>query len=393
MPLSKLPTIMLSLGKGCSFNQETLDLSNDRLTNLYWLEIETNGFNFSLLNSVTPRPPVNHLRSFARSSRVKILGGINTNQFFLSDDKIKPKISSYNLFFKNGKILQFSANKRPTIIEQDGKISLLILDAKGKVNIGEERIDWVGSACKNLNNKNFVVYGSIDIDIKKLSSKNRSRRVIDKKSLKISCSKNQILIGFESVRGTMVVTKIARSAYLNNHSFIFKGNFKNLGKIKIGNKIENFEIDGIAFTKETNAVSCVLALPSVKAGFKKNIKKFLLPGPKGQYLVFSDKYIKSWSVVLKTKNKIIFFINDGNPHIKNEMGLSIIELYDLLLNKFKFDLAFVCDAEQSSKLCIKREKFFSAYGNMHYLDYSNILKPRKRALYGRSVPSTLVVYK
>lgn len=394
MFLPKLEATKLTLEKGCTFFQETLELSNRRFTNLYWLESNLNRYHFGLQNSITPRPVVNFLRSFAKTPKGnKVLGGINTGQFFLSDDKVKPKIPSYNLLFSAGKILQFPANKRPTIIERDGKFSMSILNAEGRVRVGKEMVNWVGSASKSTKRKYFTVYGSIDIDIVRQPLKDRSRRVINKKSLKIGCKENDILICFENVRGNMTVTKITRSAHLNHYSFIFKGSSKNLGEIKPGDKIKDFEIDGILFSKNTNAVSCVLPLPLVKTKLRNTIKEFLLSSPNGQYFVLSKKYIKSWSVILKAGNKIIFFINDGNPNIYNENGLNLTELYDLLLNKFNFDSAFICDAGQSSKLCIKRRKDYLTYGNMHYLDYTNMLKPRRRALFGRSIPSALVVYR
>ena len=333
------------------------------------------------------------MRSFPPQSGVRPICGINTNQFFLSDDKTRVKVYSYNLLVNNGDVLQLPTNRRPTIIERNGRVSLVSFEAKGKMEIGVEKINWVGSASSQMDDKDsFIAYGSFNIGIDRVLSKRRSKRIVNKKTLKISCRKGEIIMCFGLKGGKVRIVKICQLAKLQNYLFLLKGNSKNIRSISIGDIVTNFEIDKYILSGNLNAVSCVLELPMTKDKLEAYVKRYLLPSASGDYKVLSKEYIKSWSVIVETESKIIFFINDSLPGAEEQRGLNIFELHNILLTRFNFTKAFVCDAGQSSKMVLRQGRRFFVYGNRHYLKYST-KGARKNGFYGRKIPSALIVYK
>jgi len=122
----------------------------------------------------------------------------------------------------------------------------------------------------------------------------------------------------------------------------------------------------------------------------KNLKEELIY-PKGKIpKPLKKDYLKSWSVILKEKNNIIFFINDARPKFSNQVGISVLELREIIKQKFNFSWAVVGDSGQSSKLFLNH-KTKQVFGNLHYLNYKTN-PPSWDGIKGRSIPVAILAY-
>jgi len=128
------------LSHGLSFSQETLFLNNKRFTNLYWLEFDKSKFGFELISSDLPIPLKKH-----DIPNKKVVAGINFGSFFLSDDLIIPKVAYYNLLIRDGEVIQFPSNNRPSLITSNGKLSHALFQAQGTLKLGSKTLSWSGS--------------------------------------------------------------------------------------------------------------------------------------------------------------------------------------------------------------------------------------------------------
>ena len=172
-----------------SFNQETIDLGNDRITNLYWVELDKSRIKFKL----STRKRLAPLRDFDVPKK-NMVAGINFGSYFLSDDPVSPLVPFYNLSIKAGSVYQFPTNNRPVLWTKNGEIEVLSLRATGQLKIAENIFTWSGSGIKN--ESDITVFGMFDINIVKVGGDSQTpRRKVEYESQFVPCNNGEILFG------------------------------------------------------------------------------------------------------------------------------------------------------------------------------------------------------
>jgi hypothetical protein len=142
---------------------------------------------------------------------------------------------------------------------------------------------------------------------------------------------------------------------------------------------------------EIDICSASFCLGKTHEELKNNLFSQLVFPTDGSPKPISGSYLKSWSVILKTKDKVAFFINDARPKITNQEGVSVFELQDILKARFEYEWACVGDSGQSSKLMVINGDTKEIYGNMHYQNYRG-QTPVWDGLNGRPIPVALLAY-
>lgn len=393
------------LGEDIFFHQEPYFLNKSRFSNLYWVEAPKNSL-FLLKNFLKRLPLIKIPEIIKKEHNLLPVAGINTCNFFLSDYSREPLISSYNLFVSEGKVWQFPSVSRTVLIERGGKLLIKFLKARGKVKIRRKTLNWVGSF--ELKKKQpflkrtsvAVTHGVFDIKLKYLFDIDRLRR--PKKPLPSSVfvknKNNKILLGFKL--GNKLIPEVAKKSVnqlsLLDYLFIIEVD-SSIGKqISIGDKIEEVEVDGYKIGKNDNITSLAFSLPQEFKKIKKSLSKELISKDGGKINVLDSDFRRSWSAVVFTSKKIIFFLADAYPYGKGKEGLNIYELHNLLKNKFNFTQCGICDGGQTSKLWVRdsRNKNLrnKIYGNLHYVNFS-LKKPKLDGINGRPLPSALFILK
>jgi hypothetical protein len=318
------------------------------------------------------------------------MAGINFASFYLSDEANKPEITFYNLLFNKGKILQFPSNTRTTLLTKKGKLSHKKIKAYGTILINKQTFTWSGSHVKSPKT-DIIAYGLFDIQLEKHTTNELTRRQVHKDSNSIICSKNHLLLGCTLNKKVASIKTInSHKLDLTKHVFILKGHKNKLKHLKIGDKINKFNANNHIFSTKENACSASFLLSKTKDKLIKNLKEELFY-PKGEIpKPLKKNYLKSWSVILKEKNSIIFFINDARPKHKDQVGISVLELQKILKQKFNFSWAVVGDSGQSSKLLLNH-KTKQVFGNLHYLNYKTD-PPSWDGIKGRSIPIAILAY-
>jgi len=134
----------------------------------------------------------------------------------------------------------------------------------------------------------------------------------------------------------------------------------------------------------------VFSLAKKRGELARNLKDELVYPRKEIPKPLRNDYFKSWSVILKERDKVIFFISDARPKITNQRGISVFELQELLNKKFDYSWAVVGDSGQSSKLLVNKG-VRKVFGNFHYLNYTTT-PPYWDGIVGRPIPAGVLAY-
>lgn len=371
------------LTSGLTFHQETFHL-NKRFTNLYWLKINSTKYKFTLKTCLNPQPLINY-----QVKNKKIVAGINFASFYLSDEKNKPKNFFYNLLLSKGNVLQFPSNTRTAIIIKNGQLNHKRIKSRGTIKINNQIFSWSGLYTNRA--ADIIVYTPFNIEIKKHRTGSKIKRQIYKNSDSVTCPQNHLLLGCDLKNNTPFIKTISnKKLSLTQFSFILQGHKNKLENIKAGNKLNDFRLDNHNFSTKEDICSASFLLGKTKNQLIDNLKRELVY-PKGKISKPLEKnYLKSWSVILKEKNNVIFFINDTRPKIENQTGISTFELQKILKQKFDYSWAIVGDSGQSSKLLLNH-KTKKIFGNLHYLNYKTN-PPSWDGIKGRSIPTAILAY-
>jgi len=383
--LETLESCKRGLSGGLSFCQESLVLDENRLANLYWVELNKSKFNFKLVSSLLLSP----LLAFDLPDK-KVVAGINFGSFFLSDDLQTPRVSFYNLLIKGGNIFQFPSNSRPALATNDGKLRSLSVDSWGTLKIGGKSFSWSGS--KSQKRADITVYGMFDLNILKTPlGESPSRRRVLVETRFVTCKSDELLLGFNINNDKPVLEVIADSPIdLTQFCFVMRGKSESFEGLSTSQNLTYVTLGDIAFETNDDVCSASFLLGRNKDELIRNLEHQLIYTEGGRPKPLSESYLKSWSVILETDDNIIFFISDARPKALNQEGINIFELQEVLAKKFDYIWASVGDSGQSSKLMIKDDTT-QIYGNMHYQNYRSD-PPVWDGENGRRIPVALIAY-
>ena len=371
---------------GINYSQETVKLGNERFTNLHWVELDKNKFKFDLSSKTLPIP----LKDFD-TAKGKLVAGINFGSFFLSDDIISPAVPFYNLLIDNGRVCQLPSNCRPALVTENGKLRELYVPAKGTLNIGGKTFTWTGS--HGTTNSELAVFGMFDIDIIKTSVNGLTpRREMINETRFVTCTSSELLLAINLNDGRPEIVRISNQPVdLTQVAFVLRGSVNLLKMCQIGERVTNLEIEQCRLDQDCDACSASFSLGKTRDELVENLKQQLIYPKDSEPKPLSAGYLKSWSVVLETKDSVIFFINDARPKVRNQDGITVFELQDILRKKFEYLWACVGDSGQSSKLMVINGDTRDIYGNMHYKNYDGQI-PVWNGLNGRPIPIALLAY-
>jgi hypothetical protein len=369
---------------GVVFHQEPFRIKQ-RFTNLYWFKIDSSKYKFKVKSYIKPRPLVKYN---LRGRRV--IAGINFGSFYLSEQGETTVANFCNLLIRNGTILQFPCNTRTAVINENGKIDIAKVEAYGTLLINGQRLKWKGSQHKEESIDN-AFYGYFDVRLGNETKKKLNLGFINSDK-EIRCQINELLLGFIKKNNEVVIGKITGNELnLKDYLFVLKGPRSKLSKLGLEQKIEAFTIgDKKLVSKVKNVCSANFMLGKTARELVRNLKTELVfsedDGPKP----LDKNYIKSWSVILKEGNNIIFFINDARPKYKDQKGLDVFELQSLLAKKFNYSWGVVGDSGQSGKL-FYNNNIKKIFGNLHYLNFETT-PPYWDGLRGRFIPTAILAY-
>jgi len=390
--------VKVELAEGVVFHKEPYKIKN-RFVNLYWVEFKRKNSLFCLKNILGREPLVKIFREAKRGHNLNSLAGINTCNFFLSDYGREPPIPAYNFFVSKGRVWQFPTNERVALIEKGSSLKLRRFKAMGKMRIGKKLFNWIGR--RVFKQAHFVhkeicplavVSGVFEISFKYLDNDKlrRAKKPIPS-TLTVKCGKGKALLGidFDNEFCPKVLAINSKQLSLLDYLYIIEID-QVLGKeIHVGDEISDVVIDGYRVEREDNIVSLGFSLPKQREKLGKILIRELISKDGGPIKVLDEDFRKPWSAIVFTKKKIIFFLVDAYPYRKEQEGLNIYELQELLSKKFDFIKCGVCDGGQTSKLCINNRDGLKIFGNLHYVNYS-LEAPKRDGRNGRPIPSALI---
>ncbi len=273
---------------------------------------------------------------------------------------------------------------------QNGKLQQALIPAKGTLKIGKNLFTWKGSS--ETTKSDLTVFGMFNLNITKTALNGQTRRKIIVKTQFISCLSTELLLAIQLKKGKATLAQIStKPINLTKFAYVLKGKSSKLKKCKIGQTIKELDCNKTIFRDTPDLCSASFSLGKTKSQLINNLKHQLIYPQNKEPKPLSKKYLKSWSVVMETKNNIIFFINDARPNIKNQKGITIFELQEILINKFNYLWGCVGDSGQSSKLMLVNQGNKEVFGNMHYQNY-RYDPPVWDGVNGRSIPVALLAY-
>lgn len=365
--LAKLEKKRKIIKEGVEFYSETVLLDGDRFTNLYWIKLDKELFNFDLSFSSHPRP----LKEFTKD-KANVVAGINFGGLLLVDENTVPIISNYNLSLDHGCILQFPSNSRSAIHTNSGKLERLFIPAHGIVSIGNHQYSWSGSQEISTSSE-LKVFGIFDLNILINTKKEFGhRREIEATTRHIQAGKDEVLLGVLDNNGIpQIATMNKETLDLMEYLYVFKCRDALATRMKIGDAITNLEIGNEKFGGNDSICSASFTLGKDEDELKRNLFTELLFDKDSAPKPLLEEYKKSWSIVLDTGKDYVFFINDTRPKIPSQQGVTISELQEILNERFVFEWAVVGDSGQSSKLMVVENGERKVYGNLHYMNYKS----------------------
>jgi len=382
--LHPVPSQTEEMFPGLIFHQEVLNLKG-RFTNLYWLKIDCSRYRFKIKSYPKPRPLVKY-----NLSDKKIVAGINFGSFYLTDHGESTQATFCNLLIEKGCIRQFPCNNRTALVNKNEQLTIAKFKPYGKLKIGGDVFKWRGVKGKDKTIEN-VFYGYFEV---RLGEKNKRDLKLNFANCpqRLLCKDTELLVGFIRKGRNIIIKNISKNELdLRDYLFVLKGPVKNLCKLCIGQGIEAFTVgDENCFMEDENVCSGNFRLGKTPEELKVNLNTELVFPHGDKPNPVKQNYKKSWSVILKEENNIVFFINDARPKYKNQKGLDIFELQSVLVEKFDYSWAIVGDGGQSSKLfyCNETRKVF---GNLHYLNYETT-PPYWDGVRGRFIPTAVLAY-
>lgn len=386
------------LSENVTFHQETYRSDHNRSVNLYWVEIDRKNCKFALLNSIKRRPLIDIAKEFQQNIGSSILAGINTSIFYLVDKGREPKFSAFNLYVKDGQVLQFPSIDKITLIESNNSISLRYLKAKGEIKIGRLKLNWIGakkhSRAGQSESPSVIIYGLSDVRFKYCGGSRRKTKKAISGSARVDCLEGRLLLGIDlDKNGNLaIVKKSLNKLNLLDYLYIIETNKLLRDQVTIGDSIADITIDNHSIGRNENAVSLSFGLPEKFSELRPAVSREIVPSIKNILKPLQPSFVKSWSLILFTKSKLIFFLVDSFPFKQSQAGLNLLELHKLVSQKFNFEIAAVCDAGQSSKICLKKTNGnFQVFGNLHYINFTSA-KPKWDGIRGRAIPSALIAY-
>lgn len=384
------------------------DALGNNQVNVYALEIPINsnlafGMEFSREGSYC----IDLVNSANNKNQDKIIGALNCNFGLIVDEFDRyPVDLSYNLHIEGGKLIQVPVVDKPAItIDKKGQVEIMFLKAIGKVKIGSLTIDWVGSLSKKYNyfysRERAIVYNSYNRGLllvkdpitvtKKFFDPNYSTTKKDRRKIDLVVNEKE---------GKFIVTAVNK----NCETHYFEGNFivriplKFSEHVKVGDKVEILSIDTIN-PKDFSygSTGSPLLVPDVIEA-----RKNILSDRSVQTRAIDSKraYKKSGkfcrSCIVKTKNKIVFFLADARKGKEGQEGFSIYMLRYALAEFYpNFESAINVDGGNAPKLIVKNGKDFDVLGNLQYKNWPtrDNQKFSWSGFLGRKVPAIIYVYK
>lgn len=371
--LNKIKESSNNLCAGANLKRMTIDLSSKRFINAYILKLDKNKFNFRVANSKTPLP-VKDVLNVSRKNRFQCC--INVGARFLTDDGSTARFDGYNLFVTNGKVWQFPKNSRVTLISKNGKLRIKTLMPIGRIKIGDEILD--------MNDTGVQTFGIFDVDIEKVEGK---RKIIKKTKL-VVCGSDEILLGCNFDVDSVYVTSFGQKLDLLKNVFILKSKRDSLLKVRLHDEVKLLEIGGIRISDSLNMVSAQFSIPKNKNQLVKSLQSELI-STDGSISVLRNDYIKSWSIIGKTKSRIYFIVIDARPKVRGQEGMHLLELHKFLYKDIKLSSAICCDSGQSSRISMIKDCKLVQFGNLHYRDFSKSIV-KWDGLRGRTTNSVLI---
>ncbi len=365
--------------------------------NIYWVECPKGKIRYRVVSSLIPQYSVN----FFRRERDAI-AGINAGGRFLADvDNCIPQDYAYNLHIEDGNLISLPIQNRSVIVEKNGELHVCYLEAKGKILVGETEIDWIGSlANKKYPQASAIVFGLVNQRLVRVAEKNGIyKRIPDSNYSFVKKYPGKINIVFALKKNKLKVVRLTEEPVsLFEGIFVISVEEKLAGGIKKRDTIDWWEIDGRLTSSNTDsAVSLGVVLVGLEDVLEKRGMDFnymrVLYDESGRAIYGGLHNQKARSIIIRTKDgKTIFLLVDANPNSDHMKGMTLFDLRDYVVNKWKsIDWAVVCDGGQSSKLCVVRNKRISIYGNMHYEKWVNGMRIPD-GFNGRSLTSMVVAY-
>jgi len=384
--LKRLNNMVVRVKSGISFHQETAGYLNNRFTNFYWIEIDKEVYNFKI-ESNRKRIP---LIDFDKDNR-NVIAGINFGSFLITDKEYNQRCSYTNLVVSKGKVLQFPSNSRICIYSDGKSIDRKYIHANGVLHISNKEFSWSGMNSNE--NTDLKIIGMFDMDCKKVSNKSgRKEIVINEDTNLIHASNTESILGIKVDSGIPKVSSISNDKLdILQYDYAIKGNRDDLEGINTGDIVESITFGSHIFNNDINASSGSFELGKNIDELKNNlyrdlvIQKNRIPKP------MDPEYIKSWSVVLECEDKYVFCINDARPSIYDQRGITVFELQEYLLDKFKYIWGVVGDSGQSSKLMFVKDGKRNIFGNLHYINY-NSASAYWDGINGRPISTAILAY-
>lgn len=348
---------------------------------IYWVKCSEKEARYRVLSSLIPKYPASFLQEEDRA-----IAGINAGGRFLADIyNVDPLDYAYNLHIENGNLISLPVQTRSAIMEKDGKLHVLFLEAKGKIFLGKTVVNWVGSLTgRKYSQSTAAVFGSINQRLIRVRQDDGTyKRTLDDDYSFVAAYPNRLNVVFTLGNGKLKVKKITKRC-VN----IFEGVFilsieKNIAEgIKVGDTVDYWDIDGQLTPENTDsAVSLGAVLISSGTPSAKKSKTYfnymrVLYDVNGKAVYTGLHNQKARSAIIRTKDgQIIFLLVDSNPRSPHTKGMTLSDLKGYIINNWRnIDWAVACDGGQSSKLCLVNNRKISAYGNMHYEKWMGNMK-------------------
>lgn len=383
------------------------DIFGNNFVNIYALEISnTNNIGFGMEFAKKGDYCINLAKNANKKTKGKLIAAVNCNFGLIVDEYDRyPTDMSYNLHIENKKLIQIPVVDKPAILINNASvIDMKFIHAEGRLKIGTLAIDWIGSQSKKYNyfyaRERCIVYNSYNRGLLLVKDETTgTKKFFDPNYSNIPFDRKKIDVVVTEINGLFFVKKIN----FNKGTHFFEGNFilsvpyKYIDQIRLGDLVEILSIGTINPSEYKYGSTGGPLLVSDFKEFRRNIlwDKNVQTRSLENKSAYKKNSKFSRCCIIKTKNKIIFFLADARKEKKGQEGFSMYRLWCTLVKLYpNFESVVNVDGGNAPKLIFKELEDYNVLGNLQYKNWPTETNPNFswNGYFGRKVPAIIYAY-
>jgi hypothetical protein len=364
----------------------------DCLTNIYSAEIDETACRFGLDHSPEPQPPRAYLDG--QGDCVVMNAGF---MYTVDSSPIWPDNFTYHLQVADRKLIGLPTKTKYALVASNGRLRPELVEARGKLRVGNMDIDWVGSNEPDAESAESggaaVCFGPVNQGLIKHDEgvlPDPGRMMVQAKS-----GSKLVLFGLAlGLEAKIYDITDGRLPYLAS-AFILRVADEVAADLRPGDTITHWRVGGLAPDNAEDAVTVGVMLTDSPEELERRRQADRLAitrrnDGRTPFYGQGDSQKGRTCLFRTADGRIHFLIADARPKVPGQHGLTLRELAAFLYDNHDVDWALSLDGGQSSKICWSSAGSGGILGNLHYINKLGI-EPRWDGVNGRPVTSCVIV--